>query len=69
MYMVPKRYDLFAFFDYKSYWSLNPGALKKEERRREMKYSICSTFLVPDDPIVTEQKKKKAKGAGAGAGA
>eukprot|EP00966_Prymnesium_polylepis_P155105 3582064-Prymnesium_polylepis.1 len=69
MYMVPKRFDLFAFFEYKSYWSSNAGALKKEERRSELKYSICSAFLVPDDPIEPEQKKKKAKGAGAGAGA
>ena len=70
MYMVPKRFDLFAFFERTSFWSSNPEAFKKEGKRREMKYSINNSFLsvVYDPPVdATQKAKKKARGAGAGA--
>eukprot|EP00966_Prymnesium_polylepis_P230747 5340100-Prymnesium_polylepis.1 len=73
MYMVPKRFDLFAFFEYPSYWSSNPGSFKMEEKRRALKLSIGSAFLAPAGPTTAASppagKKKKTKRGGAGAGA
>ena len=69
MYMVPKRFDLFAFFEHTSFLSSSPDAFKKEKMRLEKGMSINHSFdLVGDDPAQPAQKaKKKARGGGAGA--